>query len=425
MEPGVNFVGIAHQNHPTVKNCSLFLSLLLAGSLSAQLPGEWLPRQDMPTARKEIANAAVALDGKIYVVGGRTTSNQPSAAFEVYDPATDQWQQLPDYPLPVWRATAAAMDGKIFVFGGFRQIAPFPFDPTDQVFAFDPQTNTWSPRAAMPVARGAAAAVPLAGKIYVVGGANSAALKALHIYDPATDSWETGPPMASARSGLTANVLDGEIYAVGGYFLSGGVVSQSSVERFDPQSQSWSPAPELPITKLGIASAVAGGRLFVFGGETDGAVPTKTLSLEPGAGAWAMWATTPEPVNFAGAAAVNDTLYLMGGGEVNLSPDAINKTFCFLPETVSATEDPPEDALNWSAFPNPTRETLHVALELPRTETVRLRLLDLQGQAVWEGGRRTLPAGPQTLHLPPPGSGLFLLELQLGSQHFVKKIIGR
>jgi hypothetical protein len=69
----------------------------------ARLRGEYLgarsggrrlgARAPMPTARSGGGKAVI--DGKIYVAGGRPPGG---SAFEVYDPATDTWEKLPDLP---------------------------------------------------------------------------------------------------------------------------------------------------------------------------------------------------------------------------------------------------------------------------------------------------------------------------------------
>src|SRR5919202_653609 len=102
----------------------------------------------MPTERGEVG--AAALNGRIYVVGaysGATNAN------EAYDPTTDTWQTLAPLPRPSNHVCAVAMDGTLYVIGGF--------DPTagnravDSTYAFDPLTNTWTSKAPLPTPRGA------------------------------------------------------------------------------------------------------------------------------------------------------------------------------------------------------------------------------------------------------------------------------
>src|SRR3990170_4837290 len=53
-------------------------------------PGSWTARAPMPTARQEVAVAA--LDGRVVVIGGFGASRSPVATVEAYDPAADRWE---------------------------------------------------------------------------------------------------------------------------------------------------------------------------------------------------------------------------------------------------------------------------------------------------------------------------------------------
>jgi Kelch motif len=63
----------------------------------------WHKRLDLPQARAE--GAAAAVDGKVYVIGGRVgevpgashfNSHRDTAVTEVLDPASERWSGLPD-----------------------------------------------------------------------------------------------------------------------------------------------------------------------------------------------------------------------------------------------------------------------------------------------------------------------------------------
>ncbi len=71
----------------------------------------------MPTARS--LPAAVALDGRIYVLGGMDAGGAPLATVEAYDPASDSWAGR--QPLPAARADAAAamLNGRVHLLGGW------------------------------------------------------------------------------------------------------------------------------------------------------------------------------------------------------------------------------------------------------------------------------------------------------------------
>ena len=84
----------------------------------------WSSAPDVPTARNSHASAVI--DGKIYVVGGRQFKKQADgnyanvnvANLEVYDPKEKRWQTLSPLPKAAGGISAAAVDGKLYVFGG-------------------------------------------------------------------------------------------------------------------------------------------------------------------------------------------------------------------------------------------------------------------------------------------------------------------
>jgi len=84
---------------------------------------------------------------------------------------------------------------------------------------YDPATNTWTAKAAMPTARsGLAAAAPGNGKLYAVGGWNGSSRFATNEeYNPVTNTWTVKAAMPTARSYLAAAAPgNGKLYAVGG-----------------------------------------------------------------------------------------------------------------------------------------------------------------------------------------------------------------
>ena len=64
--------------------------------------------------------AAVAMDGKLYALGGEVLSgaNQALTSVEVFDPQQDAWVSGPALPLPLHGVPAVSVDGVIYVLGG-------------------------------------------------------------------------------------------------------------------------------------------------------------------------------------------------------------------------------------------------------------------------------------------------------------------
>lgn len=154
--------------------------------------------------------AAVELDGKVYVFGGFVgrpgiRGGAPIANAFLYDRAGDTWKELASMPTPRGSAQAVAVGGKIYVIGGAHSnipgkpstepmLANVPQIVTGIVEEYDPASNTWRTRASMPTARMHFLAAAVDGKIYAINGRlGTAFVTASDVtdvvgeYDPKTD----------------------------------------------------------------------------------------------------------------------------------------------------------------------------------------------------------------------------------------------
>ena len=229
---------------------------------SQQTGGMWAPRSPMPVPLSEVGTAAVG--GRIYVVGGLTITGAPSTTLQIYDPFLDSWTLGPPLPLEggIDHPNVAAAAGKLYVLGG---LAIVQGRATARTFEFDPATSSWTEKAPLPTACGAAGTAELGGKIYVAGGQRGGLTVAeFAVFDPATNTWTELPPMPTPRNHLTAQALDGKFYAIGGRPPLTG-----AVEMYDPQSNTWTPVAPMPTPRSGIASGTLRARIQVLGGETS------------------------------------------------------------------------------------------------------------------------------------------------------------
>lgn len=230
--------------------------------------------------------ALVANGGLLYGIGGFSggfPNWQAQASVTVYDPAADRWRDSVPLPAPRAEGVAAAVDGRIYVIGGRRRATPESRHFNDHIDTaggevFDPATGRWSAIADAPTARNSAAAAVIAGRIYVVGGRQ--ALKQpdgslrqvnvpqLEVYDPSRNRWETRAPMPQAQGGLAAATVDGKLYVFGGeqWVPEQRVFAASWV--YDPAADRWDSLPPLPTPRHGLGAAAIGHRIHVFGGGT-------------------------------------------------------------------------------------------------------------------------------------------------------------
>ena len=131
--------------------------------------GSWSKAPQLPHPRS--AHAVVVERNSIYVLGGPST-----AVVDRFD--GKRWRRETTLPGGKLNAPAAvALNGKIYVVGGFSGTTNAP---VASVRAYDTATRRWSSAASLPAPRGGHAAVVLDGKIHVTGGGNSESTIADH-----------------------------------------------------------------------------------------------------------------------------------------------------------------------------------------------------------------------------------------------------
>ena len=195
----------------------------------------WAEKAPRPTYRRDVATAAV--DGKIYVIGGRGEQNNGptpesnwttefKAHVEIYDPATNSWSTGHPAPFPMSGRTSCAVGDQIYVFG---------------VYAGVPSAPYWSP--------------------------------SLLVYDVAADQWSTKAPEPKEII-LRACITTGDVVRVfGGYDRSEPLARASDrVEVYDPLADSWSSDTRLPTARHSASASRIGNDVFVFGGRSDSIV---------------------------------------------------------------------------------------------------------------------------------------------------------
>ncbi|KAM9089612.1 kelch-like protein 24 isoform X3 [Balaenoptera ricei] len=145
--------------------------------------------------------------GKVYVVGGYDGQNRLSSV-ECYDSFSNRWTEVAPLKEAVSSPAVTSCIGKLFVIGG----GPDDNTCSDKVQSYDPETNSWLLRAAIPIAKRCITAVSLNNLIYVAGGLT----KAIYCYDPVEDYWMHVQNTFSRQENCGMSVCNGKIYILGG-----------------------------------------------------------------------------------------------------------------------------------------------------------------------------------------------------------------
>jgi non-specific serine/threonine protein kinase len=178
----------------------------------ARLEGDgWRRLAPLPQGRS--AGGLVALDGRLYLVGG-VVDGGLAADTQVYDPAADRWSPAPGLPTPREHLGAAATGGKVYVVGGRVGGIGRNLGAAE---AFDPATGRWAALAELPTPRGGLAATATAGgEVVAVGGEAAATFPEAEALDTASGRWRSLPPLPTPRHGLGVVAVGDTVYVLAG-----------------------------------------------------------------------------------------------------------------------------------------------------------------------------------------------------------------
>jgi len=193
--------------------------------------GSWKILPEIPNA--QLGPASVVLNGKFHVIGGAKTILVSSDDHQVYDPATNSWEQKAKLPIPAGWAGTTVYDGKIYSFGGDTlgyQIGGGHGDyhgeidyytETDRAFVYDPETDTWSELTSLPSRRSYLAAIAVGDYIYIFGSRSIATPgKSIEMstyrYDPLNDSYTQLADTPENLMYVMRAHYNGYIYAIAG-----------------------------------------------------------------------------------------------------------------------------------------------------------------------------------------------------------------
>lgn len=230
-----------------------------------------------------IENPAVAaLNGKLYVFGGSTAAFSGAVVnAAVFDPATSVWTALAPLRTARGGATAQALNGKLYLIGGLDGSG----SSLASVEVYDPATNTWSAAPAMGTRRDNPGSAMLGGKLYVFGGRTREAsgttvngtLSSVEMYDPATNLWTARAAMPTGRRSMAIGMLNGRAQLMGGERTStGGTFAEN--EEYDPLSNSWRTLTPMLTPRHGAVAATINGVVYVAGGGPTGGSSYSTVN---------------------------------------------------------------------------------------------------------------------------------------------------
>ena len=301
-------------------------ALLAAAPVLAQTSflGTWSKGPQLPVERSEVSVAAIG--STLYVVGGYGAAGPNPTALDTtgkvdvdeplvqsFDVNTGRWSTLAPLPRGLNHVGLAALDGKLYAFGGFSAQNRSAVADAN---VYDPAADAWSALPALPTALGSVAVAALDGKLHLVGGRDVHSVATHLVFDPATKRYTTAPPLPVGRDHMGLVAYGGKLYAIAGR-IDDFDHNTSYVDVYDPKTNRWSAGAPMPSQRSGMAVVVYRDRILAIGGERGGGTFTNNEAYNPRTNEWTSLTPLPEGRHGTGAAVIGNSIYLPAGGPVN------------------------------------------------------------------------------------------------------------
>lgn len=189
----------------------------------------WFELTSMTEARKDFV--VVALDGKLYAVGGQD-ENMVMCTVECFTIAKNDWEMRASISNSCYGHAGAVCMGKIYISGGQRFSGC-----SSSVVCYTPEADIWEDRSSMMHGRCNHVMVEVSEKLYVIGGniedgyGFPVPIIGIERYCPVADQWTLCQSTCNIRE-AGASVLDGKVYIVGG--INGEHYYSDLLQTFDP-----------------------------------------------------------------------------------------------------------------------------------------------------------------------------------------------
>lgn len=271
---------------------------------------------------------AVVSGGELFLYGGHTgerhvyTADKVSGAFHRIALRNGaSWEALPR-GLAAQGTALVAVDGRLYRVGGMaaRNLSgeTANLQSLDSAAEYDPATRTWNELPALPAARSSHDVAVIGRTLYAGGGWRLSGSPNAGVYHTNLAALDLGSerrewrliPQPFARRGLALAAAGGRLYFIGG--MTGSNEPTLAVDIYDPASGSWTSGPELPKGKLkgfGNSAITVGDRIYVSGLGGD------IHALTPGATNWEVVARLQRPRFFHRLLAADEKTLLALGGE--------------------------------------------------------------------------------------------------------------
>ena len=231
---------------------------------------KWSPIAPEPAAVPQAS--AVFADGTMYLLGGFTAAGASSASVYAYHPSSGSWSRVTTMPgAGTALGAVAVLNGEIYIVGGCTG-GP-GCNVISSAYRYDPASNTWTQLPDYPTADLDEACAGIAGEVVCAGGTNPpvdnlSGMTSTYIYHPDTNTWTQGADMPYPAWAMGYAGSHGQLQVFGGAGRGEGLYNQAS--EYDPASNTWS---ALPSTNNAVYQGFGSCGLYQVGGLGGSGVP--------------------------------------------------------------------------------------------------------------------------------------------------------
>lgn len=238
---------------------SAFLSLLIFFSVSAQY--EWRSKACLPSFGRT-SYSAFTIGTKAYIVAGINSSFIPTNQVWAYDEPTNTWSQLNNFPLRVGGSSCFVISDTAYVGLGLDE-NNFSHK---QFYKYNVGSDTWSEIDSFPGGeRSLAMSFAVNGKGYVGCGFDGSEHNDFYEYNPTTNSWvaKANFPGTARQTGMGISLGNTGVI---GFGYDG--AATSDLYRYNPSTNTWSQIANSSVSpRWAGGSFVLNDTLYVVGGE--------------------------------------------------------------------------------------------------------------------------------------------------------------
>lgn len=340
------------------------LTFTLLISINSVFASGWIQKADFGGEARH-RTTSVSIGNKAYIGLGHYNgagTNVLLGDWWEYDPATNAWSQKADYlGGPCYHATGFTIDN--FAYVGTGRISPTGNTLVQDFFRFDPATNTWLQITDFPgTSRRGAVSFVINGVGYVgTGEINSGRTSSFYSYNPTTDNWTQIASLGgSDRTSSVAFTIENYGYVGTGNTNMGSV---NDFWRYAPNTNTWLMMAAVgPTNRQEAAGFSLNGKGYIGTGDdfSSGNNFKDMWEYEPSTNSWI------QIEDFSGTARrYLGTLTLNGYAYAGLGTNGVNfADFWMFDQTLSLLERN-IDGINVKAYPNPSSDFITIQLDLP------------------------------------------------------------